>query len=583
MRDSPFRHLLRSLPRTLTPDGGDGLTDTELLRRFVGQRDPAAFEILVWRHAAMVLAVCQRILSSDADVEDAFQATFLVFLHKAASIRGREAVASWLYRVAFRTALRARRAAVRRVAHEQQAPPPAPAAADPLDHDLRAVLDEELNRLPEKYRAPLVLCYLEDRTKEETARLLGCPAGTVSSRLARARQRLQRRLVRRGVALSAAGLGAALAQARAASLPPANAVRGVLRLAEAVATDGLHATAVPVPVAALTAGVLRRMFFVRVRACAAVLFLAVLVGTASATAYIRNVPAETVPPELGSAMRSVEPSREAAPVPFANTPGYVWAVPPQDVRTTKQLDRGGVTSTVEAESDGALAVTVTHPPRYSKSGKPYFRPVSFDDTGRRHLFAFSSGRFDDRAAVNRYRLPPNELPAAGVRYLGVEELPPEGRVKAAEHAALLARARGIDTLPLPELGREYDFAVTAADGRRVTARALRGKVVVIHAWAAWLPLTLRQREQIAALYRRHPDDLAVLGIDLNSAADPKTLWRPPWPEFLVPRDLPERELWEQASEIFALPRVLVLDRQGVLRADTPPDLDRAVAKLIDGH
>jgi RNA polymerase sigma factor (sigma-70 family) len=131
-----------------------------LLRRFVGQRDPAAFEILVWRHAAMVLAVCRRILPVDADVEDAFQATFLVFLHKAASIRGREAVASWLYRVAYRTALRARRAAARRVAHEQQAPPPAPAAADPLDHDLREVLDEELNRLPEKYRTPLVLCYL---------------------------------------------------------------------------------------------------------------------------------------------------------------------------------------------------------------------------------------------------------------------------------------------------------------------------------------------------------------------------------------------------------------------------------------
>jgi RNA polymerase sigma factor (sigma-70 family) len=585
MFDSLLRQFLHALPRSLAPAGEAGLTDAELLRRFAGQRDPAAFEILTWRHAAMVLAVCRRVLRSAADVEDAFQATFLVFLHKADSVRSREAVASWLYRVAYRTALRARRSAARRASHESQAPPLAPPAAEPHDPGLRAVLDEELSRLPEKYRAPLVLCYLEDRTKEETARLLGCPAGTVSSRLARARQRLRHRLVRRGVTLSAAAIGGRLAQEGAAALPPAESVRAVLRSAGAVANGGLHAAGVPGPAAALAAEVLHGMLLARVRAVAAVVLLIVAVGTGSAAALCRPAPPDAEPARGELIARHTERPRENAAEPYANSPGYVWAVPPREILPAKRLDRGGVSGAVETDRYGALVVTLTHPPRYSKSGKPYFRPVAFDDAGRRYLLAFASGQVDDRQAVNRYRLPPATLPAAKVRHVGVEELPPEGRKRAAEHSAGLARAKGIETLPLPELGREYDFALTSTGGQRVTARGLRDKVVVIHCWAAWSAASVKQRDQLETLYRRRQaDGLEVLGIDLSHSPGPKDKLvngrRPPWPEVLVPRDLPGRELWEQASEIFALPRVLVLDRRGVLRADTPPDLDRAVAEIL---
>src|SRR5262249_30747917 len=154
----------------------------------------------------------------------AFQATFLVFARKAGSIGKREAVGSWLYKVAYRVALRLRAKTAR-----WPAPPPCPAPAqqfanaldelpaakaadDVLWHDLRPVLDEEIDRLPEKFRVPFVLCYLEGHTNEEAAEQLGCPKGTILSRLARGRERLRSRLVRRGVTLSIAGLAAALTQ-----------------------------------------------------------------------------------------------------------------------------------------------------------------------------------------------------------------------------------------------------------------------------------------------------------------------------------------------------------------------------------
>src|SRR5262249_31798064 len=161
---------LRSLHRAVGPGEGAGLTDEDLLRRFLEQKDAAAFEVLVWRHAALVLAACRRVLPRAADAEDAFQAAFLVFLHKAGSIGDRQPLASWLYRVAYRTALRARRSALRREARERGAAggevvePPRP---DPVE-EAQPAFDEELSRLPEKYRAPLVLHYLQGLSKEET-------------------------------------------------------------------------------------------------------------------------------------------------------------------------------------------------------------------------------------------------------------------------------------------------------------------------------------------------------------------------------------------------------------------------------
>jgi RNA polymerase sigma factor (sigma-70 family) len=196
-----------------------GLTDGQLLRRFTHERDgegQAAFAALVRRHGPMVLRVCGGVLRDRTDIEDAFQATFLVLARKANSIREPDAVGSWLYGVALRITANQRAAAIRRQIHERRfaAMGAAPATQDDR-HDLERALLEEVDRLPEKYRTPIVLCYLEGLTREAAARRLGWPVGTVEGRLARARGLLRSRLTRRGLA-PAIGLLAATTSADAA-------------------------------------------------------------------------------------------------------------------------------------------------------------------------------------------------------------------------------------------------------------------------------------------------------------------------------------------------------------------------------
>jgi RNA polymerase sigma factor (sigma-70 family) len=192
---------------------GGGLTDRQLLSRFVAARDEPAFAALVRRHGPMVLGVCRRILHDFHDAEDAFQATFLVLARKAASLVVGESLGCWLYGVAYRTALQAGVSIARRRSRERPMKEmPQPEVAPPEARDWLPLLDRELNRLPEKYRAAIVLCDLDGRPRREAARLLGVPEGTLSSRLAAGRQLLARRLTGCGVAVSGATLAAALGQ-----------------------------------------------------------------------------------------------------------------------------------------------------------------------------------------------------------------------------------------------------------------------------------------------------------------------------------------------------------------------------------
>jgi RNA polymerase sigma factor (sigma-70 family) len=192
--------------------------DRDLLRAFADRRDGEAFAELVRRHGGLVHGVCERILGADAD--DAFQATFLVLARKAGSVRRPEVLGNWLYGVAVRCARRAKAQAARRKAREQPVIDwPAPEAG-PDWRDVRPVLDEELARLPERLRAAVVLCELEGVPRPEAAARLGVPEGTLSSRLARGKEALRRRLVRRGVTLAAVGVGMVLASAARAAVPP---------------------------------------------------------------------------------------------------------------------------------------------------------------------------------------------------------------------------------------------------------------------------------------------------------------------------------------------------------------------------
>lgn len=190
------------------------LSDAQLLRRFFGKREEAAFAALVARHGAMVFNVCRRVLAHSSDAEDAFQAAFLVLVRKGAALRQPEQLANWLYGVAYRTARKVKaRASVRaQVERKAGAMQIERDAKDLTLDELRGILDEEIAQLPEKYALPLVLCYLEGKTNPQAAAQLGWPEGSISRRLSRARELLRTRLAKRGLALSVTLITAAFAR-----------------------------------------------------------------------------------------------------------------------------------------------------------------------------------------------------------------------------------------------------------------------------------------------------------------------------------------------------------------------------------
>jgi cobalt-zinc-cadmium efflux system membrane fusion protein len=279
------------------------LSDDELLRRFVARRDEgaqAAFAALVERHGAMVLDVCRRVLGSVHEAEDAFQATFLVLARKAASIARPEQLANWLFGVACRTALDARARARRRKAREQRVHAMSRPETKPADQDqqvldeLRATLDEELARLPDRCRAALVLCEFDGLTRRAAARQLGIPEGTLSSRLARAKDLLRRRLVRRGLALSGLALEQALAreaQARTFTVP-LSLVDSATRAAAHVAAGAALTEVTSTSIATLAQGVLKAMLLARLKGF--VFGLAALAITTAGVGVMGQDPAPAV-------------------------------------------------------------------------------------------------------------------------------------------------------------------------------------------------------------------------------------------------------------------------------------------------
>jgi RNA polymerase sigma factor (sigma-70 family) len=260
-------------------------TDGQLLERFVAQREEAAFEELVRRHGPMVLGVCRRALHNEHDVEDAFQATFLVLVRKARSVKPRDLVGHWLYGVAYRTALRARSLDARRRDKEKAMPRPA-APSTGLWQDVMPLLDRELSGLPEKYRIPVVLCDLEGKSRKEVAGILGCSEGTLSSRLARARSLLAQRLSRRGVTLSGGALAALVAADGVLACVSAPLLSSTTKAALLIAA-GQEATAacVSLQAVALTEGVVRTMLLGKLKTMALLCAVATVAIGAGGFAY----------------------------------------------------------------------------------------------------------------------------------------------------------------------------------------------------------------------------------------------------------------------------------------------------------
>ena len=239
----------------------DGMTDGRLLERFTASADEsaeAAFAALVDRHGPMVLRVCRSVLRDQHDAEDAFQATFLVMVRRARSLWVRDSLGPWLYQVAHRTATRARTIETQRRRRERKAAVGLPTEIEdrPPD-DLNEALHEEIARLPERYRAAVVVCLLEGLPNEQAARRLGWPVGTVQSRLARGRERLKRSLTRRGLAPSIAVAAATAVSPRLAEATVQSALQ--------YAAPGSQAAAISSSILALTEGVLRMMTLAKLK------------------------------------------------------------------------------------------------------------------------------------------------------------------------------------------------------------------------------------------------------------------------------------------------------------------------------
>jgi RNA polymerase sigma factor (sigma-70 family) len=329
MPRGPLNPLVRHIHKLVGTPATPELTDAELLRRFAREQDEGAFALLVERHGRLVWAVCRRLLMHEQDAEDAFQATLLVLARKAGSIRKSRSVASWLYGVAYRTSLKTRTTIARRQKHEQKAEvrPTQGPVSEAAVRELQAILDEEVQRLPEKFRAPFVLCCLESKSKGEAASELGWPEGSVSGRVAEARKRLQRRLARRGITLAAALCALAVGESATAASPAALALGAVTAALAFASRKALPVGAVSARAVTIAEAVLWTEALGRLKLVFAMVLLFGLVGSgAGAWLHRAALDARRAAPEAGRAddravVENLLPRPASEAKPAAAAPG----------------------------------------------------------------------------------------------------------------------------------------------------------------------------------------------------------------------------------------------------------------------
>lgn len=311
----------RHLQALLDSGAVGGLADGQLLERFLAKGDGAAFEALVLRHGPMVWGVCRRALGDHHDAQDAFQATFLVLARRAASVVPRELVGHWLHGVAVRTALKAKGMRARRLTKERTVTEmPEPASAPRPTDDRLALLDQELGRLPQKYRVPIVACDLEGATQEEAARRLGCPVGTLSGRLWRGRAMLARRMTRRGLALTGGSLAMLLAGEVSAAVPQALVATSVNGAVGFAAGRAVAPAIVSADVVRLAEGVIKAMLVAHWKNAALVLTALGLIGSGMVLMASppppgkSNAEGEPKVVEKGAVARSNRPAEQGGPI-----------------------------------------------------------------------------------------------------------------------------------------------------------------------------------------------------------------------------------------------------------------------------
>jgi RNA polymerase sigma factor (sigma-70 family) len=466
---SPALRYIRSLAAT---EHARGLADRELLELFSGRQEEAAFAELVRRHGPMVLGLCLRILRNEADAEDAFQATFLVLSRKAASLRPRESLCDWLHSVAYRIAQKARIDAARRRTHEGRVG--ARPVTDPLAQmtlqEADEVLHRELARLPDKFRAPLVLCYLEGLTRDEAAQRIGWAVSTLKSRLEQARERLRARLASRGLGLSGVLFAGLVGEATVSAAVPPVLLRSTVKAATSVAAGGAAAPVLTGKVAALTQGVGRAMFLSKFKSAAG-LGLVVACACALALAQVGAGPVQDVPAKPTAAQASAPGvgGAKAAPRSDAEALQGAWKV----VRRVEDGEeheppKGAVlrwyftTDTAYEMLNDVLGGV------YSYTLGPKEKPATIDLTSDRH---------GTTPAI--YRLKDDELTLCRpIRER--EERPTEFDSKAESNLELLVLQRDPKA---PKLDLEkVKAAVKAGNERRPVAQAMMQILLAMHAY-----------------------------------------------------------------------------------------------------
>jgi RNA polymerase sigma factor (sigma-70 family) len=366
--------LMQHLRRMAAPSEARGLTDAQLLQCFAAQGEETAFAALLHRHGRLVWSVCRRVLANEQDAEDVFQAAFLVLARRAPSIRKGESVASWLYGVAYRIAMKANKKLSNRQKYEARAKPrPGQGpTAELMCRELQALLDEELLQLPEKYRAPFILCILEGKDRKEAAEQLGWKEGTLSGRLAAARRLLQQRLGRRGVSLAVALAAAALSETATAAVPLRPLMESTLQLARGWAAG--DATALSPSIAELAQGVGQGMLWNKVKSSVILILLVGLTGLAIAAPHAADPPAPSPQPARApSAQQPPAGARKEAANdirvrgrvlgpdghPFEGANVYLWAGPG---RASKDVRAHATTG-----ADGRFQVSIRRDDRRSQA------------------------------------------------------------------------------------------------------------------------------------------------------------------------------------------------------------------------
>jgi RNA polymerase sigma factor (sigma-70 family) len=306
--------ILRYIRQWAARERPEHLPDHDYLTRFVRTRDEAAFTALVHRHGPMVLRVCRAVLGDFHAAEDAFQATFLVLARKARSIHAQRSLSSWLYKVAQRIAWRAKADTGRQRAREAQSPQRL--NVDPLDEvswwEVQAIFYDELEKLSERYRGPLILCCLEGKARDEAAKQLGCREGTLKSRLERGRRLLRTRLARRGLTLSAGLLATLLAPEGTSAALPGVLISAAIRVSLALGGGTMATATTPVRILTLAEGVIQAMFITKIKVAAAVLLFVVALAATGVGFALQRI--DLAPPANAQRQDGVKPAaREADP------------------------------------------------------------------------------------------------------------------------------------------------------------------------------------------------------------------------------------------------------------------------------